>query len=1222
MKKSNTQLHKCWLDKVRLEKTFFGFVLGCCVTGSVFADDIEIYTDANLVGAVAQPNVMFIMDSSDNMNVTLTAANDYDYTVTYDTAGGYDPAVIYYTEDGSIPATNGDYFDWAANHCNHSEKNYEAGVIVNDPDTGSDVGPLYTVGMYSGQVAQYYEANNVNQRAWRALSTNNATSQAYSIECIQDHGIHGINGGASNYIENQSATGWTNVEADSVAAVIWANNANNYTLFAGNYLNYLVDPAVGNSTLSLFDQLKDAISDIVAAASNVNIGLMQFDRQISFDAAGHDIGAEGGAVMYPALDVNLGRQDFYSRLNTMQTGTDAVPAETYFEALQYFGGKAIDYGDDALPSNQTGTKELGNPGFYETPITENCQKNYIILVSGGFSEFDYIDVDRRSSTTALPGFDAGSCNTDPYYPNYQGNSNLDAFDTDGSTIDSCLDEMAEWALLNDVAERGFDAHDGDQNITTYTVGFAFDSSTGSAQELLDAQQLLTDTATKGGGRFIEASNGAELVTTLNELLSEILKVNSTFSSPAVSVNAFNRATNLEDLYFTLFKPTDGEHWEGNLKKFKLEFDANDVPFVADINHNPAIDSATGFFKDSSQSYWTAAADAPDGAETAKGGAASNITLPRNTYTYTGTYSGVTGLLTPSAGNLTLSTNALIWSNTSLTDALLGGVAGNPDVPISFFGFTLMSPYDTTLKLWAQGYDMLDVNANGNSYDVRREIGDPLHAEPALVQYGETAGGEPDLVAYVATNDGYLHAFDSITGKENFAFVPQEMLPKLQNIFDNTGINGKAYGLDGNVIPWINDENHDGDVNDANEHVYLYFGMRRGGRYIYSMDVSNRNSPTLRWVIEGGTGDFAELGQTWSAPNVEKIKTGSGTNDYKTVLIFGAGYDTNQDSIVTRGADSMGRGIFIVDADTGALLWRAGPDGAADLQLTDMQYSIPARIKPIDINGDGYVDRLYAGDMGGQLWRIDIDNDANTASMVSATGGRIADLAVDASTTDNRRFYTSPDVALIIEEGKAPYLSIVAASGYRAHPLQTDTRDRVYMIRDYDVYQVPAAYTTMTEADLLDTTDNAIGQGSQAVIDAAVISLGEKKGWYIKLSEMDGSFVGEKALSEPLILSGVAIFTTFIPASAGLTNNSCKANDGTGAIYFVNVVDGTPTGDNTDDGTQTREDRRILLARGGIPPTPRVIITGAGIPTLCVGTECSAAGEVGTAQKMYWYEVEE
>ena len=103
---------------------------------------------------------------------------------------------------------------------------------------------------------------------------------------------------------------------------------------------------------------------------------------------------------------------------------------------------------------------------------------------------------------------------------------------------------------------------------------------------------------------------------------------------------------------------------------------------------------------------------------------------------------------------------------------------------------------------------------------------------------------------------------------------------------------------------------------------------------------------------------------------------------------------------------------------------------------------------------------------------------------------------------------------------------------------------------------------------------------------------------------------------------MAIFTTFIPASAGLTVDTCKANDGTGAIYFVNVIDGTPTDDNTGDETKTREDRRILLARGGIPPTPRVIITDDGIPTLCVGTECSKSGDVGTVQKMYWYEVEE
>ena len=310
-----------------------------------------------------------------------------------------------------------------------------------------------------------------------------------------------------------------------------------------------------------------------------------------------------------------------------------------------------------------------------------------------------------------------------------------------------------------------------------------------------------------------------------------------------------------------------------------------------------------------------------------------------------------------------------------------------------------------------------------------------------------------------------------------------------------------------------------------------------------------------------------------------------------------------------------------------MLWSAGPAGTDDLQLTDMKYSIPARIKPLDVDGDGFVDQLYAGDLGGQLWRFDINNAANTANNLSITGGRIADLAVDGSLADNRRFYNPPDVALILEDGKTPYLSILAASGYRAHPLQTATHDRVYMIRDYDVYSAPgegaiADYITVTEADLFDTTDNTIGEGTTTEIDTAKASLNGKKGWYITFSEIGGAFVGEKALSEPLLLGGVAIFTTYIPASAGLTSSSCTANDGTGRIYFVNIVDGTPTSDRHGDGDETRIDRSEFLDRGGIPPTPRVIITKDGIPTLCVGTECSKAGDVGTVQKMYWYEVEE
>ncbi len=237
-----------------------------------------------------------------------------------------------------------------------------------------------------------------------------------------------------------------------------------------------------------------------------------------------------------------------------------------------------------------------------------------------------------------------------------------------------------------MAERDTDyaSHVGKQTITTYTIGFG-----GDVQSDTDAIALLKDTASAGGGKFYPATDAPSLQDVFDKILGEILAVSSTFSSPAVSVNAYNRATNLDDLYFTLFKPANGPHWNGNLKKFKLAFDTTTGdPFIADKNGVDAVDPTTGFFKDTSVSYWTAAADAPDGADPAIGGAASRLTLPspdgtppRNVYTFTGTYSNNNGVMSPSGvtGDLTSSTNLLSQSNTNITDTMLGGVASNSDV---------------------------------------------------------------------------------------------------------------------------------------------------------------------------------------------------------------------------------------------------------------------------------------------------------------------------------------------------------------------------------------------------------------------------------------------------------------------------------------------------------------------------------------------------------------
>jgi Tfp pilus tip-associated adhesin PilY1 len=214
------------------------------------------------------------------------------------------------------------------------------------------------------------------------------------------------------------------------------------------------------------------------------------------------------------------------------------------------------------------------------------------------------------------------------------------------------------------------------------------------------------------------------------------------------------------------------------------------------------------------------------------------------------------------------------------------------------------------------------------------------------------------------------------------------------------------------------------------------------------------------------------------------------------------------------------------------------------------------------------------------------------------------------------------VALIIESGQSPYLSILAASGYRSHPLDQTIRDRMYMMRQNDIYNAPTTYTTITEADLFDTTDNTIGEGTATQKAAAVTNLGTAQGWYISFEELDGSFIGEKALAEPLIIGGVGLVTTYVPEDLGTTTQSCVPKAGTGMLYFVNVTDGTPTFNIAGTVDKTREDRKEYLKRGGIPPSPTVIITEGGTPTLCVGTECGEANLSLSLQKMYWYEIEQ
>ncbi|MBL4711914.1 MAG: hypothetical protein JKX75_05350, partial [Gammaproteobacteria bacterium] len=212
---------------------------------------------------------------------------------------------------------------------------------------------------------------------------------------------------------------------------------------------------------------------------------------------------------------------------------------------------------------------------------------------------------------------------------------------------------------------------------------------------------------------------------------------------------------------------------------------------------------------------------------------------------------------------------------------------------------------------------------------------------------------------------------------------------------------------------------------------------------------------------------------------------------------------------------------------------------------------------------------------------------------------------------------------IAERGKAAYLAIGIASGYRAHPLNTTIEDRIYLLKDNNVYTPPSGgYTTLTESDLFDATLNLVaGDGNSTQNAAALSGLDSSDGWFIKLDDetVAANYVGEKGLSETLFIEGTLIVTTYIPDDPSLASSNCsKDSSGSGKVFFLDVLDASAAYPSSGD---VRPDRHVALSKEGIPPSPNVIITKGGEPTLCIGTECQSANFSKGARRTFWYEVE-
>ncbi len=722
-------------------------------------------------------------------------------------------------------------------------------------------------------------------------------------------------------------------------------------------------------------------------------------------------------------------------------------------------------------------------------------------------------LDTKSGNTAAYNIARCSCPAPPApCPPYAVCTNAPLFP---SGVTSCQ-TAASTSIIANIAGKSGGVGDtianADDPATAHLSGYAFIS--GSADELTDA---------------------------LRTVISVIRSANYSFTITSVSTARIVSENNLFEASFT---PLDDEpFWLGNLKKY-------------DINPDGTVGAVV----------WNA-------------GTKLNTISSRNIKTYK---SGA--LVDFTASNILPADLGLLAGNTARRNEIVGYIRAEatcPATPPAVPAGTACNPDNWKLgDIWHSS--PLVVSSPSAQF---RDIFDSNNAFATFRTNNQRTSVNGKRVVVAGANDGQFHVFRTSDGAETFSFIPPNLLPKLDSMahLSDPTILQHQFFVDGptsvaNVwLPsgaeiWTS-------KSSTSWRTLLVSSLGRGvgpnSQYLwsassnctptsatapygfsaiytagtpnycgyYAFDFTNTLSPQFMWRINPTAAQAPYLGDPWSKMTIGRVKIGGAE---KWVGFIGGGaYDYSCATTPTAPATST-KGFFVVDLSNGNILW-----SYTKATNSLMDFSVAAQPYAIDADNDGFVDTVYVGDLGGNIWRFKFCRNAqgNSCGTSLWSGG----LFYSASTGTRRPIYSGVNVTI------DPYGSfwVYWGSGDKQCPAgttlpgtSTALQEHFYALKDADLS------STWTPANLQTLTP---GQTFSGILN----------GWRVQLLG-----AGEKVMSEPIVFGGGVYFTTFMPTTSA---NPCDLG-GTGKLYGLNYL--------TAAGTLTNNATNFTLGTG-IPTSPIV-----------------------------------
>jgi type IV pilus assembly protein PilY1 len=772
------------------------------------------------------------------------------------------------------------------------------------------------------------------------------------------------------------------------------------------------------------------------------------------------------------------------------------------------------------------------------PMQYSCQRNYLLLSTDGYwntggEPGSYVPkqldgataIGNQDGSAARPQLDTtGAKNSLADIAKYY-------YDTDLRTqgLNNCTGSVANQNVCTNKDPKPGDTTPVYQNMTTYTLGLGvpgvlnyqtnYDTAaSGDYRDIVNGAKNwpdpLSSTATgglantgntvtariddlwhaavNGGGRYYSARNPAELVAGLTDALQKIDAVDGAAASASTST----------------LRPVPGDDWV-----FIPSYETQ--TWIGDVGaYHFTIDATTGQIGVSNTAVWSAAAKLA--AQTTRNVLFFDSTKATklNAFTYSNLPTAQKSLFDNLclAGSPKLSQCSLLTANALLKvtgDNVVNYLAGKK-----------------TYELSDPLADNQVFRTRQNKKGVWTPLGDVINGSPSyarLPPFRYTDAGYSafkDLqknragVLYVASNDGMLHAFRVSDGYELWAFIPSAVMPNLYKLADKSYVNAHKFFVDGTPVI--------ADVKDSagTWHTILVGGLGGGGKAYYALDVTDPSNPKALWEYTD-----ADMGYTYGEPVITKNKAGT------WVVALTSGYNN------TTG-DGNGH-LYVVNAMTGVPVQsridtlNGGAVGSA---------SNPSNLGKInawvDSDKDNTAKRIYGGDMLGNVWRFDFDDNIAPAGREAMLLGQARD------PSGNIQPITTQPVLSQQTSGTQKFAVVTVGTGryLGSSDLGDTTIQSLYSIKD-----TLGATTlgTLRNAGLVKQVLNS----SHTLTSTLTVDWLTRAGWFIDFDLTDADSMGERINVDMDLQLNMLTVATTVP-----TPTPCSPG-GVSWLYFINMSNG-------------------------------------------------------------------